>query len=132
MQRVLGVSDLNKYAGPEVLAGGTCSWRSDRPQLLSARSLRPPACDENLTAVTALLARAKPFDRAPKALGGTAFFAHTDLGPGAAIAIERVYVPRGAKGWVEVTLSGRLGPDGSRGLVVIAAQAVPGLTTLPA
>ena len=27
VQKVLGVSDANKYAGPELLAGGACSWK---------------------------------------------------------------------------------------------------------
>ena len=131
VQQVLGVSDANKYAGPEMLAGGTCSWRTTDPNcFLRVLSVRKHVTSKDLAAVTDLLARAKPFDRAPKALGTNAFFAHTDLGPGAAIAIERVYVPSGDKNWVEVTLSGRLGPDGSRGLLVTAAKAVPRLASL--
>lgn len=131
VQKVLGVSDVNKYAGPEFLAGGTCSWRTTDPNcFLRVLSVRPYVTSTDIAAVTDLLAQAKPFDRAPKALGKNAFFAHTDLGPGAAIAIERIYVPSGDRNWVEVTLSGRLGPDGSRGLLVTAAKAVPRLASL--
>lgn len=128
VQKVLGVTDVNKYAGPEFMASGTCSWRTTDPNcFLRVLSVRQHVTSKDLAAVTDLLAKAKPFDRAPKELGKNAFFAHTDLGPGAAIAIERVYVPSGGKNWVEVTLSGRLGPDGSRGLLVTAAKAVPRL-----
>ncbi len=131
VQKVLGVSDVNKYAGPEILVGGTCSWRTTDPNcFLRVLSVRPHVTSKDIAAVTDLLAQAKPFDRASKALGKNAFFAHTDLGPGAAIAIERIYVPSGDKNWVEVTLSGRLGPDGSRGLLVTAAKAVPRLASL--
>lgn len=130
VQKVLGVSDANKYAGPELLAGGACSWRTTDPNcFLRVLSVREYATSRDLGVVTGLLARTRPFDRAPKALGKNAFFAHTDLGPGAAIAIERVYLPRGDN-WVEVTLSGRLGPDGSRGLLITAARAVPQLATV--
>lgn len=128
VQKVLGVSGADMYAGPELLSGGTCSWRTTDPNcFLRVLSVREHVTSKDLAAIAGLLARAKPFDRAPKALGRDAFFAHTDLGPGAAIAIERVYLPRGDKSWVEVTLSGRLGPDGSRGLLVTAAKAVPRL-----
>lgn len=133
VQKVLGVSDANKFAGPELLSGGTCSWRTTDPNcFLRVLSVREHVTNNDLAAITGLLAQSKPFDRAPKALGRNAFFAHTDLGPGAAIAIERVYLPRGHERWVEVTLSGRLGPDGSRGLLVIAAKAVPSLSALTA
>lgn len=107
------------------------SWRTTDPNcFLRVLSVHPHVTSKDIAAVTDLLAKAKPFDRAPKALGKNAFFAHTDLGPGAAIAIERVYVPSGDRNWVEVTLSGRLGPDGSRGLLVTAAKAVPRLAPL--
>ena len=130
VQKVLGVSDANKYAGPELLAGGACSWRTTDPNcFLRVLSVREYVTSREVAVVTDLLARARPFDRAPKALGRNAFFAHADLGPGAAIAIERVYLPRGDN-WVEVTLSGRLGQDGSRGLLITAAQAVPRLATV--
>ncbi len=131
VQKVLGVRDANKYAGPEFLAGGTCSWRTTDPNcFLRVLSVRQHVTSKELAAVTDMMAQAKPFDRAPRALGNNAFFAHTDLGPGAAIAIERLYLPHGDKSWVEVTLSGRLGPDGSRGLLVTAAKAVPRLAPL--
>ena len=131
VQKVLGVSEADKYTGPELLAGGACSWRTTDPNcFLRVLSVREHVTSNDLAAVNGLLTNAKAFDRAPKALGKNAFFAHTDLGPGAAIAIERVYLPRGDKNWVEVTLSGRLGPDGSRALLVTAARAVPRLAAL--
>jgi hypothetical protein len=76
------------------------------------------------TSVQKLLSETGDWDIAPKTLGKNAFFAPTDLGAYAAIAIDRLYVLRGRK-WVELTLSGRLGPDGSQNLLVTAAKAVP-------
>ena len=70
----------------------------------------------------------------PAGIGKTALADHAaaaavaaHLDAGAAIAIERIYMPRSDRSWVEVTLSGRLGPDGSRGLLLAAAKAVPRL-----
>ncbi len=125
VQQVLGVSGPDKYTGP-ILAGEACSWKTNDPNcFLRVLSVRQHVTDEDLATVNGLLAKVKPIDRAPKALGKKAFFVHTDLGLSAAIAIERVYVPLVGRSWVEVTLSGRLGPDGSRELLVTAAKAVP-------
>ena len=126
VQTVLGVSEPAKYAGPELMTGGTCSWRTTDPNcFLRVLSLRRYVSDNDLVTLKKIRAQAKPFDRAPSGFGTTAFFVHSDLGPGAAIDIERLYMPRGVGSWVEVTLSGRLGADGSRGLLITAAKAVP-------
>ena len=128
VSEVLGVSTADKWAGPELLAGGSCSWKTTDPNcFLRVLSVRERVTGSDLAVVQDLLARAKPSDRAPKVLGRDAFFAHTDLGPGAAVSIERIYLPRGAKRWVEVAISGRLGPDGARGLLITAARSVPRL-----
>lgn len=128
VQQVLGVSGHEHYAGPEVMSGGTCTWRTTDPScFLRVLSVRRHSSSPDLAAVMRLLAEVKPFDRAPDVLGTDAFYAHTDLGAGAAIAIERIYVPRSDRSWVEVSLSGRLGPDGSRALLLAAAKAVPRL-----
>lgn len=125
VQAVLGVNSADKYAGPDVLTGGACSWRTTDPNcFLRVLSLRTHETIGQRRAVKKLLASTDSFDVAPKTLGTNAFFAHTDLGPGAAIEIERLYIPRG-HAWVEIALSGRLGADGSHGLLVTAATAVP-------
>ncbi len=128
VQQVLGVSDPHHYAGPELMVGGTCAWKTTDPNcFLRVLAIRRYVTSAELGVIKNLRAHTKPFDHAPKELGTNSFFAHIDLGPGAAIAIERVYIPRNDGSWVEVTLSGRLGPDGSRVLLIAAAQAVPEL-----
>lgn len=125
VQTALGVNSSEKYEGPHVFLGGACSWRTTDPTcFLRVLSVQTHATGSQRLAVKKLLAAAQSFDLAPNALGKNAFFARTDLGAGAAIDIERLYVPRG-RDWVEVTLSGRLGVDGSHDLLVIAANGLP-------
>ncbi len=123
---VLGVSGPDHYAGPEFMSGDSCTWRTTDPNcFLRVLSIRQHVTKRDRAEVANLLDQAKPFDRAPTVFGPNAFYAHTDLGPAAAIAIERIYVPRNDRSWLEVALSGRLGPDGSRELLVAAAKAIP-------
>jgi hypothetical protein len=125
VQRVLGVTSPEKFAGPDVLAGEACSWRTTDPNcFLRSLSLRRHTTASERAAVKKLLATTASYDRAPSALGTNAFFARTDLGPAAAIDIERLYVPRG-RDWIEIMLSGRLGADGSHDLLATAARAIP-------
>ena len=102
VQQVLGVSNSDHYAGPELMSGGTCAWRTTDPTcFLRVLSIRRHVSGKDLAAVMRLRAHVKPFDRAPGVLGADAFYAHTDLGPGAAIAIERIYTARNDQSWVE-------------------------------
>lgn len=125
VQSVLGVSSPEGFVGPDMLKGKTCSWRTTDPNcFLRSLSLRRHTHARERAAVKKLFATTSPYNRAPDALGPNAFFARTDLGPSAAINIERLYVPRG-RDWIEITLSGRLGADGSHDLLATAAKAIP-------
>lgn len=126
VQRVLGVTSPEKFSGPDVFVGKTCSWRTTDPNcFLRNLSLRSHMNAGERAAVKKLLSTTASYDLAPLALGRNAFFARTDLGPAAAIDIERLYVARG-RGWIEITLSGRLGADGSHELLAEVAKAIPG------
>ena len=125
IQRVLGVSGPDQFAGPELI-GASCSWRTTDPNcFLRTLSIRTYRTARDVATVDALRRKASSFDSGPASLGSRAFFARPDLGPMAAIAIERLYVAIPKGGWLEVGLAGRLGFDGGHDLLIAAAEAVP-------
>jgi hypothetical protein len=125
IQSVLGVTSPEKFAGPDVLKGTTCSWRTTDPNcFVRSLSIRSHRNASERAAVKKLRATTASIDLAPSVLGPNAFFSRTDLGAAAAINIERLFVPRG-RDWIEITLAGRLGADGSHDLLFTAAKAIP-------
>lgn len=120
---VLSVTEAKYFDGPQRMGKGTCSWRSTQPNCF-VRSLSTTVITDpsSIRAVAKLKAAATPMDQAK--VGTSAFFVHEDMGVGAAIAMESIYVKRANAPWVKLTLAGRIAPDGSRDLLLTAAQAV--------
>lgn len=121
VRRALGVTRAVYVAGPSV-QGGVCSWHGIQPNCF-VRSLSVAQVGEAVEARRLDVAddEAKPINRAFD-LGEHAFFRLEELPPGAAVMISHLYVKRDGR-WVRYTLTGRLGPDGSRDLLqAVAAQ----------
>ncbi len=121
----IAVSMRTEYiSSPERFGQDGCSWHTTNPNCfvrsLAIRIVRDAAAVRALEAASTDVA---PQSRAPSLPQGS-FFRSEDLPPGAAIMIDHLYV-RWSSSWVDYSLSGRLGHDGSQKLLERVAKSAP-------
>lgn len=112
---------------PEHFGQSGCAWHTTNPNCfvrsLAIRIVRDAGEMRTLEAASADVG---PQSRALTLPRGS-FFRSQDLPPGAAIMIDHLYVRR-ASSWVDYSLSGRLGDDGSQKVLERVAKSAPEVT----
>ena len=124
VRAILGMSQ-EYVSAPAVAADGSdqCAWHTTQPNcFVRTFAIRVRSAPEDVQRFQKASAAALPFARAG-VFGRGSFFESEILPPGSAIMIDHLYVPRGQT-WVEYTLAGRLGPDGSHAQLAAAAMSV--------
>ena len=110
-------------SAPAVDGSDQCAWHTTQPNcFVRTFGIRVRSAPEDVRRLQQASAAALPFARAA-VLGRGSFFESEVLPAGSAVMIDHLYSPRG-RTWVEYTLVGRLGPDGSHAQLAAAATSV--------
>ena len=109
---------------PQRMGKDSCAWHTTNPNCfvrsLAIRIVREVGAMRTIEAASS---QTSPASR-PRSFAQGSFFRSDVLPPGSAIMVDHLYVKR-ATTWIDYSLSGRLGDDGSRALLELVASSSP-------